>query len=68
MSETPITKRNFPTIAKVLYDFEQIFGPTERVYLKEGDSEHGTPSGDSGYVIPIMEKAFQKPHSAKQNK
>jgi len=50
---TPFTKRNFPLMSRVYWDFQQEFGDIERTYAKEGNSEEGTPSqGD--YVVPVV--------------
>jgi hypothetical protein len=51
-----ITKRDFPSMARVLYDFEQCFGPTERIEMTEGGNRYGEPSPDAGYVIPVIEQ------------
>ena len=51
-----ITKRDFPLMSRVLWDIEQAFGPTERVFVIEGEKQYGEPSPDAGYVIPVLEQ------------
>jgi hypothetical protein len=50
-----ITKRDFPSMSKWLWDFEQAFGPTERIALTEGGNRYGEPS-QGEYVIPVIEQ------------
>ena len=56
MTKVPaITKRDFPTMARVLWDFEQEFGPTERISMTEGGEQYGEPwLGDA--VVPVLER------------
>ena len=49
-----ITKRDFPSMSRVLWDFEQEFGPTERRYLSENGVTYGEPSAGA-YVVPSVE-------------
>ena len=49
-----ITKRDFPTMARVLYDFEQEFGLTERTFMQENGTEYGEPWQGAG-VVPVLE-------------
>lgn len=49
-----ITKRDFPLMSRVLYDFEQVFGPTERIAMIEGGNRFGEPSAGE-YVQPELE-------------
>ena len=51
-----ITKRDFPLMSRVLYDFEQLFGPTERICVIEAGKQYGEPSPDAGYVQIVLEK------------
>ena len=55
-----ITKRDFPTMSRVLYDFEQAFGPTERIAMIEGGNRFGEPSAGE-YVQPVIQ------HEREQN-
>lgn len=50
-----ITKRDFPSMSRVLYDFEQVFGPTERIAMTEGGNRYGEPSAGE-YVQPVIEQ------------
>lgn len=55
MKKVPaITKRDFPLMSRVLWDFEQAFGPTERRCLTEGGKQYGEPSAGE-YVIPVLQ-------------
>ena len=49
------TKRNFPTMSRVLYDFRQIFGDdVAYTYAKENENEYGEKwQGDA--VRPVLE-------------
>lgn len=51
-----ITKRDFPSMSRVLWDFEQAFGPTERVCVIEAGKQYGEPSQGAGYVQPVLEQ------------
>lgn len=51
-----ITKRDFPTMARVLWDFEQVFGPTDRRCAIEGGKQYREPSDDAGYVQIVLEQ------------
>lgn len=55
-----ITKRDFPTMARVLYDFEQAFGPTERRCLTEGGMQYGEPSAGEYVQIEMESKLAKK--------
>jgi len=60
MMDTPITKRNFPLMSRVLYDFRQVFGDdVAYTYAKEGANEYGEKwHGDA--VQPILESDAKK--------
>ena len=55
-----ITKRDFPSMSRVLWDFEQAFGPTERVCVIEAGKQYGEPSHGE-YVQPVIQ------HEREQN-
>ena len=49
-----MTKRNFPSMSRVLYDFRQVFGEVEYTYAKEGANEYGERWQGQG-VQPVLE-------------
>jgi len=51
-----ITKRDFPGMSYILWIFEQVFGPTERIAMTEGGNRYGVPSIDANYVTPVLEQ------------
>lgn len=54
-----ITKRDFPLMSRVLFDFLQAFGEVKPTFAIEGGKRFGEPSqGD--YVIPVIEQRKKK--------
>ena len=57
------TKRNYPTMSRVLYDFRQVFGDdVAYTYAKEGANEYGEKwQGES--VQPVLETNNRSEHA-----
>ena len=49
-----ITKRDFPRMSRVLWDFRQVFGEVKPTFAIEGGNRYGEPSAGE-YVQPVVE-------------
>lgn len=47
--------RDTPLTAQWVLDMRREFIEVSVRYLSEGDVQHGTPSDDAGYVIPVLQ-------------
>ncbi len=54
-----ITKRDFPSMAKVLWDFRQVFGEVKPTFAVEDGKQYGEPS-QGEYVKPVVEPRKKK--------